>query len=154
MKIATPEAMEALGQDIANISDRGDIIYLKGELGTGKTTLVRGFLRGFGIKEHVKSPTFNLFELYEVQDQAVICHVDLYRLKRPEELLYVGLRDYVNEKNIWLIEWPEKGKGFLPEADLVCNLDFVDNPDMRMVNLIALSSRGEDIIKKIDLSKK
>lgn len=145
--IKTALAMRKLGGVIADLCVPGSVIYLQGELGAGKTTLVRGFLRKLGYKGHVRSPTFNLFEIYQIKNQT-ICHFDLYRLKQPEELVYIGAIDYFNERNICLIEWPEHGKGFLPPADLLCDFDFAKSGG-RVVKIISYSLRGEDIIKKI-----
>ena len=88
-----------------------------------------------GYKGYVKSPTFNLFEIYQVKNQ-IICHFDLYRLKYPEELVYIGIADYFNGKNHCLIEWPENGKGFLPAEDLLCYFDFAKNGNGRIVKII------------------
>lgn len=146
--IKTALAMRKLGAVLANSCVPGAIIYLQGPLGAGKTTLVRGFLKKLGFKGHVKSPTFNLFEIYQVKDQ-VICHFDLYRLQQPEELIYIGIADYFNKTNICLLEWPENGKGFLPSEDLLCCFDFAKHGGGRVVKIISNSSIGERIIKKI-----
>lgn len=142
-------AMQKLGGAIAKSCSPGAIIYLQGQLGTGKTTLVRGFLKKLGYKDKVRSPTFNLFEIYQIKDQ-IICHLDLYRLQHPEELLYVGIVDYFNKKNICLIEWPENGKGFLPPQDLFCSFDFGTKDKERIVKIVSNSSLGQSIVKKID----
>ncbi|MBU0744304.1 MAG: tRNA (adenosine(37)-N6)-threonylcarbamoyltransferase complex ATPase subunit type 1 TsaE [Gammaproteobacteria bacterium] len=148
IKIKTALAMRRLGGVIASSCVPGSVVYLQGELGAGKTTLVRGFLRRIGYKGHVRSPTFNLFETYQVKGQT-ICHFDLYRLIKPEELVYVGVVDYFNEENICLIEWPDHGKGFLPEADLFCSFDFVTKGQARVVEISATSSKGEMMVEKI-----
>jgi tRNA threonylcarbamoyladenosine biosynthesis protein TsaE len=115
------KATLALGARLAAIVPDTCVIYLHGELGAGKTTLVRGFLRALGHKGKVKSPTFTLVEPYQITGKHIY-HFDLYRLVDPEELEYVGMRDYV-DAGICLIEWPERGVGFLPPADLHCFLD-------------------------------
>ncbi len=148
LTIKTAVAMRKLGGSLAHVCEPGTVIYLQGELGAGKTTFVRGFLRGLGYSRHVRSPTFNLFEIYQVKEQ-IICHFDLYRLKHPEELAYIGAADYFNGKNICLIEWPELGKGFLPGEDLLYGFDFLTKDKGRFVEILAGSSLGKKIVEKI-----
>ncbi len=126
--LSTTEAMEQLGADLAAECLRNNppqIIYLSGHLGAGKTTLVRGFLRALGHQGAVKSPTFTLVESYHFTS-LVVHHFDLYRLESPEELEYIGIRDYSTANSICLIEWPEKGQGLLPAADISCYIDIID----------------------------
>ena len=118
--------MEALGSDIARDHREGGIIYLRGELGAGKTTLARGIIRAFGITEPVRSPTYTLVESYTasggLSPRLRIYHLDLYRLQDPQELEYIGIRDYFGEKAMFLIEWPERGMGGIPAPDLVVSI--------------------------------
>ncbi|MCB1756150.1 MAG: tRNA (adenosine(37)-N6)-threonylcarbamoyltransferase complex ATPase subunit type 1 TsaE [Gammaproteobacteria bacterium] len=97
------------------------VIYLHGELGAGKTSLSRGILQALGHRGAVKSPTYTLIESYAPGGRTVH-HLDLYRLTEPEELAYLGLRDLLEEGAVFLIEWPELGAGFLPDADLHVSL--------------------------------
>ena len=101
-------------------------VYLKGSLGAGKTTLAKGFLKGFGYERLVKSPTYTLVEPYDL-DNIKIYHFDLYRIDNPEELEYIGIHDYFSDNAISLIEWPEYGKGMLPPSDLMCEIEIFDD---------------------------
>ena len=128
---------------------KGVTLYLNGPLGAGKTTLSRGIIQGLGHKGKVKSPTYTLVEEYRLQDKNIY-HFDLYRLNDPEELEFMGIRDYFTENSICLIEWAEKGLGLLAEPDLLVNIDYADNA--RNVQLIAKSKLGNNIIKHLHLN--
>jgi tRNA threonylcarbamoyladenosine biosynthesis protein TsaE len=121
MYVPDTGAMEALGARLARPNLKGGIVYLAGELGTGKTTIVRGLLQALGISRPIKSPTYTLVEPYRV-GELWIYHFDLYRLFDPEELEYLGIRDYLEEEVLCLIEWPERGRGFLPSPDLTIQI--------------------------------
>lgn len=120
------EAMEVLGAAFSSSLKAGAVVYLEGDLGMGKTTLVRGALRGLGHEGAVKSPTYTLVEPYEVSGLEAY-HFDLYRLSDPEELEYMGVRDYFSETSLCFIEWAEMGIGVLPEADLLVSLNLIKN---------------------------
>ena len=110
-----------LGGQIACLLPVGGVVLLHGNLGVGKTTLVRGLLRSLGFEGTVKSPTYTLVEPYHVADRDIY-HFDLYRLADPEELEYLGVRDYFRDDALCLIEWPQQADGFLPKADLEVTL--------------------------------
>jgi tRNA threonylcarbamoyladenosine biosynthesis protein TsaE len=99
------------------------VVYLQGNLGTGKTTLTRGVLRALGEQGAVRSPTYGLIAEYDTP-QGRVLHLDLYRLRLPEELAALGLEDYLTENRLWLIEWPEQARGArLPPADAVVSIE-------------------------------
>jgi len=124
--IENEAAMMAFGGKLADQLPDGGIVLLKGDLGAGKTTLVRGLLRYLGHKGTVKSPTYTLVEPYHLKDR-LIYHFDLYRLGDPEELEYMGGRDYWESGALCLIEWPEQAKGYLPEANISVQISYQGN---------------------------
>jgi len=134
----------ALGAELSRSMNAPCIVFLEGDLGAGKTTLVRGFLRERGYMGPVRSPTYTLVEPYPLTDETVF-HLDLYRLADAEELEYLGLRDMLQTQNILLIEWPERGQGWLPQADL--ELHIQHQQDGRKILLHANTPRGERIIQ-------
>lgn len=121
---ATISMGNLLADLIKNKIKKGLVVFLNGELGAGKTTLTRGFVQGMGHKGNVKSPTYTLVEPYELSEWNVY-HFDLYRLADPEELEYMGIRDYFGDNCCCFIEWPEKGLGLLPQPDLIMNIEYV-----------------------------
>jgi tRNA threonylcarbamoyladenosine biosynthesis protein TsaE len=119
LALADAVATEAAGAALAGVFPADDcVIYLHGDLGAGKTTLVRGLLRALGHGGRVPSPTYTLVEPYDL-GRLSLKHLDLYRIADPEELAYLGMRDMTGAL---LIEWPERGAHFLPEPDLECRL--------------------------------
>ena len=144
--LADEDAMLAFGNQLAQHLDTGCVIFLYGDLGAGKTTLARGVLRGLGHAGPVKSPTFTLVEPYNIQ-QRPVHHFDLYRLADPEELEYMGIRDYFAETAIVLIEWPDKGSGLLPAADLSVCIHY--EKTSRRVEITAHSGRGRQILNAL-----
>ncbi|MDD5124976.1 tRNA (adenosine(37)-N6)-threonylcarbamoyltransferase complex ATPase subunit type 1 TsaE [Methylovulum sp.] len=98
------------------------LVFLYGDLGAGKTTLVRGYLRAAGFSAAVKSPTYTLVEEYTVNNRKIV-HFDLYRIADPEELEWIGIRDYLDQECVCFIEWPDRGKNVLPEPDRIISLN-------------------------------
>jgi tRNA threonylcarbamoyladenosine biosynthesis protein TsaE len=115
------EATEQFGGELFYALPSKCLVFLHGELGAGKTTLVRGYLRAAGHTGTVKSPTYNLVEEYTINEKKIY-HFDLFRLNDPEELEWIGINDYLNQDCVFFIEWPDQGKGFLPEPDRVITL--------------------------------
>ena len=145
--LADEDATVAFGQTLAKFCPSGLNIYLYGDLGAGKTTLVRGLIQSFLPSAKVKSPTYTLVEDYDVATSKQnpnalnhIYHFDLYRLGDPEELEYLGGRDYFSGDAVCLVEWPQRGEGWLAEPDLEIMLKY--QPDGRTVELSAHSDKG------------
>ncbi len=121
-------------------------IYLYGELGSGKTTLVRGFLRAAGYSGPVKSPTFTLVEEYQFPEWRFV-HFDLYRLNDPEELEWIGIREYFDSRCVCFIEWPDRGRGFLPRPDLSIRLAHTD--EGRTADLDPQGNVGQELLENL-----
>lgn len=115
------------------------VVFLEGQLGTGKTTFSRGILHALGHKGSVKSPTFTLVEPYDISGGQVY-HFDLYRLTSPEEVEYLGVDDYLNGEYLCLIEWPDKGRNFLPDCDVMVHLKVQGKG--RLVRIEGKSEKG------------
>lgn len=130
----TSEETEETANKLAKQIHAPAVIFLEGSLGTGKTTFVRGFLKGCGFTGHVKSPTFTLIETYAVQNKTII-HADLYRLKNLAELDNIGFRDYFTQENILLIEWANIAKEVLPSPTLICTFTIADNDQGRWLEI-------------------
>ncbi len=150
------EQTESFGQSLAlalksNPSKHAVLIFLEGDLGAGKTTMVRGFLRGLGFKGRTKSPTYTIVEPYQLEELTVY-HFDLYRLASPEELEFIGIDEYLTDPNaICLVEWPEKGEGWLKQPNISIKLDYYnDGRKLRLMvhseavlDKLAIKSDGE-----------
>ncbi|MCF7986294.1 MAG: tRNA (adenosine(37)-N6)-threonylcarbamoyltransferase complex ATPase subunit type 1 TsaE [Methylovulum sp.] len=133
------QATEQLGVQLWTLIPARALVFLCGNLGVGKTTLVRGYLRAGGFLGTVKSPTYTLVEEYALGERK-ICHFDLYRINDPEELEWIGIRDYLSQEGVCFVEWPDKGKGYLVEPDITLELS-LEGMGRR------LSCRGLDLAK-------
>ena len=141
--VAAAQDMEELGARLAKESNVVRLVYLRGALGTGKTTLVRGFLRAMGHAGVVRSPTFTLVEGYLLNGRHIY-HLDLYRMMHPEELEFIGFRDYVKNNNLCLVEWAERGAAVLPLPDL--DVEITKSGNRRIVTLLSHTDRGEKLL--------
>lgn len=144
---------EAFGAELWRVLPEKCLIFLNGDLGAGKTTLVRGLLRAAGYPGTVKSPTYSLVEEYDLGDRRVF-HFDLYRLKDPEELEWMGMNDYLAQKALCFVEWPQMGDGFLPTPDLSLLLELAGEGRSIQINdlapslkkIIKLSWKNKDLL--------
>ena len=136
----------AFGEKLALDLQPGLLIGLSGELGSGKTTLARGILRGLGYQGKVKSPTYTLVELYKLS-RLDLYHFDLYRFKDSQELLEAGFREYFDSRNVCVVEWPERARDLLPGADLSVSL--VEEGKGRRVRIVAHTESGKNCLAAI-----
>lgn len=136
----------ALGAELASVIRPGMTVYLSGDLGAGKTTLVRGLLRGLGYRGKVKSPTFTLVEVYEIS-RLYLYHFDFYRFNDPRELGEAGFREYFNSASVCLVEWPEKAAAGLPAADVKILMQIEGSG--RRVEIFAETEAGRLCIERL-----
>ncbi len=139
--------MRAFGASLIGACDHGGVITLSGELGVGKTTLVRGALQSRDVVGGVRSPTYTLVEYYPFNDFAV-AHFDLYRLGDPEELEYLGYRDYLDQQTLCFIEWPERAEGYINAIDLEIKLEY--DPHGRRLTLFPESEWGRHLVSGLN----
>jgi tRNA threonylcarbamoyladenosine biosynthesis protein TsaE len=145
--IRNEQEMRAFGAQLIGACEQGGVITLCGELGTGKTTLVRGALQALGVDSGVRSPTYTLLEYYPFA-QFAVAHFDLYRLGDAEELEYLGYRDYLNPQTLCLIEWPQRAAGYLNAVDLAIELEY-DSAGRRL-ELAAGSDWGRQLLSRLN----
>lgn len=138
-------AMQDLGATIATHLDNQYMIYLNGDLGTGKTTLTRGLLRQLGYSKHVKSPTYTIVEPYEV-DIVTIYHIDLYRIYKSSDIEAINFRDYCNDA-ICIVEWAEHCSDYLPTPDLTIHIHYHTNG--RQVKFLAQSPAAKLLLSAL-----
>jgi len=151
--LADEAATEALGRALATAvrrSGNGATVFLRGNLGMGKTTLSRGVMRGMGHEGAVKSPTYTIVEPYE-HLRPEVYHFDLYRLGDPEELEYLGIRDYFGGSSLCLIEWAERGDGILPVPDVQITIE--PEVDGRRASLRSLTPTGNALLECLQASR-
>lgn len=144
--IDSAERMQQLGSEAADGLRPGQVIFLIGELGAGKTTWVRGVLKGLGHDGPVKSPTYTLLEPYNLR-QFNVYHFDLYRLSNPMELENLGFRDYLDGSGVCLFEWPDRGAGLLPGPD--CRIEIEYRNGGRLVDAFCSTELGKALCVKM-----
>jgi tRNA threonylcarbamoyladenosine biosynthesis protein TsaE len=137
----------AFAQQVAQKLEGAFTIFLVGDLGTGKTTFARGYIQASGYDGVIKSPTYTLVEPYPISGNRMCYHFDLYRLADPEELEFTGARDYFNEQDVCLIEWPDKASGFLPVADWICQFSYQQTG--RDLLVTACTEKGKNLMLRV-----
>jgi tRNA threonylcarbamoyladenosine biosynthesis protein TsaE len=148
---ATADQTRAIGARLAEAVLAADpvdplVIGLSGDLGAGKTTLVGGFLAALGHEGRVRSPTYTLVEPYRLGGRDVV-HCDLYRLRDPEEIEDLGLRDLLTGHSVLIVEWPERAGGRLGEADVTLQLGYLD--DGRVMTAAAATEAGHAVLARL-----
>ena len=139
-------APRALGERVARMIDGGLVMYLHGDLGAGKTSFARALLMALGVGERVKSPTYSLVECYRFGD-GMAWHLDLYRIADPGELEWLGLDALADPSALVLVEWPERGRGMLPLADLYITLAY--DGVGRSVTFSSRTARGDAVLTRL-----
>lgn len=145
-RLQTENDTDAFCQKLLPLLESPCVIYLHGDLGAGKTTLSQYLIRAAGHKGPVKSPTYTLFEEYQTP-HGHFYHFDLYRLKDAEELIFIGIEDIAKEKAIFLIEWPEQGAEYLPNADLAVYIKLAQTD--RELSIESTSEKGSKLLEQL-----
>ena len=146
IEVPSEEASAHLAACFARVLQAPCVIYLKGDLGAGKTLFTRAYIHALGYQGYVKSPSYGLLETYEVAGQTIL-HLDLYRIEDPEELEYLAIRDLYREDTVLMVEWPDRGDSYLPLPDLV--LEFVEIDESRFINCRIISIPGKGLAEKV-----
>lgn len=145
LPLRDPDATEALGHALAATQVMPAVVYLHGDLGAGKSTLARAWLRALGVTGTIRSPTYTLVERYPLPAGGEALHLDLYRIGGAGELEFLALDDAAGA--LWLVEWPERGGGALPMADL--QIDLAVAGSGRAAALSGLTPNGQDWLARL-----
>ena len=140
------EAVAVLAARFSGLVKSPVVIYLRGDLGAGKTTFARAYVHSLGFPGYVKSPSYGLLETYEAGGQKIL-HLDLYRIEDPEELEYLALRDLFDDETVLLVEWPDRGGHQLPAPDLA--LEFGENNEVRFVTCHVFTQQGRCLAQSL-----
>jgi len=146
LDLPSEAAVERLAAVFAASVEPPAVLWLRGELGAGKTTFARAYIHALGFAGYVKSPSYGLLETYPLEGQTVL-HLDLYRIVDPEELEYLAIRDQFDARAVLLVEWPERGGNLLPAPDLI--LDFGESSQARFIKCKAVSESGQALVSKV-----
>ncbi len=139
---------QRLGAALAASRPASAVLYLRGDLGAGKSTLARALLRALGVTGAIRSPTYTLIEPYRLDDGGEAIHLDLYRIGHAQELEFLGLDALAAQVDLWLVEWPERGRGALPVADLQVELEACG--EGRVARLRAFSANGDAWLARLE----
>lgn len=150
LNLPDPDATERLGAVLALTRPPRAVVYLHGDLGAGKSTLARALLRRLGVAGAIRSPTYTLIEPYRLADGGEAVHLDLYRIAAADELEFLGLDALAASADLWLVEWPERGRNALPDADLHVHLRQAG--DARDARLQAASADGDAWLARLEKS--
>lgn len=148
LTLANEKATLELGRAVARYCEELSVVFMHGELGVGKTTLVRGILEGLNYTGFVKSPSYTIVEPYVHTNVKPVYHFDLYRISDPGELEYIGLRDYLAPENLCIFEWPEHAASELPQPDLLIHLDW--EREGRTVVIEADTEYGKYVLEQLE----
>lgn len=140
----TEQDLDVFAQRFARDLSPPLVIWLEGDLGAGKTTFARGLIHALGYSGRVKSPTYGLLEYYQLANLQVL-HMDLYRISDPGELEFLGIGDLLDDATILLIEWPDKGDGWLPKPDFIFRFSYAETG--RSLHLSACTPRAQSLVK-------
>jgi tRNA threonylcarbamoyladenosine biosynthesis protein TsaE len=146
LTLPDPDATDALGAALAATRPPRAVVFLHGDLGAGKSTLARALLRTLGVRGAIRSPTYTLIEPYRLDSGDEAVHLDLYRIAAAGELDFLGLDALSAQASLWLVEWPERGAGALPQADLLVHLE--TEGDGRVAVLEGRSETGREWLER------
>lgn len=145
-EMADESAVGELAGHFAEYMQTPTVIFLRGDLGAGKTTFARAYIKSLGFSGYVKSPSYGLLETYHVGPQTIL-HLDLYRIEDPEELEYLAIRDLFNPDCVLLVEWPDQGKSFLPKPDILLNFD--EKNEVRFIRCQSCTPHGQALSVRV-----